>query len=67
MSVPLPVGRARRHWAAQANQPGFSLDPDQRRAPIRSKGGDTESVYWDTGDRAPAAPVAAPARRYLAH
>ncbi len=24
------------------------LDLEQRRAPIRSKGGDTESVYWDT-------------------
>ena len=25
------------------------LDLEQRRAPIRSKGGDTEFVYWDTG------------------
>jgi integrase len=25
------------------------LDLDQRRAPVRSKGGDTEFVYWDTG------------------
>ena len=24
------------------------LDLDQRRAPVRSKGGDTELVYWDT-------------------
>ena len=43
------------------------LDLEQRRAPIRSKGGDTESVYWDTRDRAPAAPAAAPARRHLPH
>jgi len=25
------------------------LDLEQRRAPVRSKGGDTEFVYWDTG------------------
>ena len=25
------------------------LDIEQRRAPVRSKGGDTEFVYWDTG------------------
>ncbi len=25
MSVPFPVGRASGRWAAQANQPGFSL------------------------------------------
>ena len=25
------------------------LDLEQRRAAIRSKGGDTEFVYWDTG------------------
>jgi len=25
------------------------LDFEQRRAPVRSKGGDTEFVYWDTG------------------
>ncbi len=44
------------------------LDLEQRRAPIRSNGGDTEFVYWDTGrDRAPAAPAAAPARRHHAH
>ena len=44
------------------------LDLEQRRSPIRSKGGDTEFVYWDTGrDRAPAAPAAAPARRHHAH
>jgi site-specific recombinase XerD len=38
------------------------LDLEQRRAAVRSKGGDTEFVYWD---RAPAAPAAAPARRHL--
>jgi len=43
------------------------LDLEQRRAPIRSKGGDTEFIYWDTGDRAPAAAAAAPARWHLAH
>jgi integrase len=25
------------------------LDLEQRRAPVRSKGGDTEFIYWDTG------------------
>jgi hypothetical protein len=25
------------------------LDLEQRRAPIRSKGADTEFIYWDTG------------------
>ncbi len=25
------------------------LDHEQRRAPVRSKGGDTEFIYWDTG------------------
>ena len=42
------------------------LDLEQRRAPVRSKGGDTEFVYWDR-HRPPAAPAAAPARRRLAH
>ena len=42
------------------------LDLEQRRAAVRSKGGDTEFVYWDR-DRAPAAPAAAPARRHQPH
>jgi site-specific recombinase XerD len=37
------------------------LDLEQRRAPVRSKGGDIEFVYWDT------ATAAAPARRHLTH
>jgi integrase len=39
------------------------LDLEQRRAAVRSKGGDTEFVYWER-HRAPAAPAAAPARRH---
>ena len=31
------------------NVEDLDLDLEQRRAPIRSKGGDTEFVYWDTG------------------
>ena len=40
------------------------LDLEPRRAPVRSKGGDTEFVYRD---RAPAAPAAALTRRHLAY
>ena len=63
----LDLGEKRQCGALAEHDPAEDLDLEQRRAPIRSKGGDTEFVYWDTGDRAPAAPAAAPARRHVAH
>ena len=58
------VGRASEILAPNVED----LDFEQRRGPVRSKGGgDVEFVYWDTGTAHPAAPAAAPARRHLAH
>ena len=42
------------------------LDLEQRRAAVRSNGGDTEFVYWDTGTAHLLAPAPAPARRHTA-
>jgi len=39
------------------------LDLEQRRAPVRSKGGDTEFVYWDTGTARTSGPLFLSARR----
>ena len=45
----LDLGEKRQCGALAEHDPAEDLDLEQRRAPIRSKGGDTEFVYWDTG------------------
>ena len=45
----LDLGGKRQCGALAEHDPAEDLDLEQRRASIRSKGGDTEFVYWDTG------------------